>query len=123
MASPVFTSREGFTRSPFTVTLPPSIAVTAIERDLKNRAAQSHLSTRTDAVPAACSRAMADNMRAALIVFTVALGASPPPRAPPRPRGGGGARVVAVLGERGGAASRRAARSRRPRSAGDARPD
>src|SRR5437867_1999067 len=36
-----------FARSPFTSTLPVSIAVTASARVLKKRAAQSHLSSRT----------------------------------------------------------------------------
>ena len=72
-ASPDFTSRDGFTRSPFTVTLPLSIAVTAMDLDLKNRAAQSHLSTRTDALFFTGSRNMMHNTPSVPLLFAVAL--------------------------------------------------
>src|ERR1700722_18058589 len=74
-ASPGFTSRDGFTRSPFTVTFPPSIAVTAVDLDLKKRAAQSHLSTRTDALLFSGSRNMLHNTRSVPLLFVVALAA------------------------------------------------
>src|SRR6266850_8208063 len=49
-ASPACTSFARFTPSPFTSTLPPSIASTASDRVLKKRAAQSHLSSRVRVV-------------------------------------------------------------------------
>src|SRR4051794_15864647 len=45
--SPGLRSFAGFVRSPFSFTLPPSIACCAAERVLKKRAAQSHLSILT----------------------------------------------------------------------------
>src|ERR1044071_5489279 len=47
MLSPRFSAFAGLARSPFTSTLPPPISSVASERVLKNRAAQSHLSSRT----------------------------------------------------------------------------
>src|SRR5690349_19375051 len=45
--SPVLRSLAGLVRSPFSLTLPPSIAACAADRVLKKRAAHSHLSIRT----------------------------------------------------------------------------
>ena len=46
-ASPTRIPRAGFMRFPWICTLPPWAASAASDRDLKKRAAQSHLSTRT----------------------------------------------------------------------------
>src|SRR3954463_14496414 len=51
------TSFAGFTRTPFTCTWPPATASVASPRVLKNRAAQSHLSTRTRST-SACSQTL-----------------------------------------------------------------